>query len=54
MFDVPGSDVKAVLIDEEVVKGEKPAQYIREVVTTEEQNADEFDEELEEKQASRC
>jgi len=43
MFDVPGSDVKAVLVDEDVVRGEKPAQYIREVVSTSEQS-DDFEE----------
>lgn len=38
MFDVPGSDVTTVLIDEDVVSGEKPAQYISDpavVATTE-------------------
>lgn len=29
MFDVPGSNVKGVLIDEEVVEGKKEAEYIR-------------------------
>lgn len=47
MFDVPGSDVKAVLIDEDVVRGEKPAQYIREVVSTGDQS-DEFEEDAKE------
>ena len=42
MFDVPGSDVKSVLVDEDVVRGEKPAQYIREAVSTEQ--SDEFEE----------
>ena len=27
MFEVPGSDVTAVYIDEEVVRGRKPPQY---------------------------
>ena len=29
MFDVPGSDIEEVTIDEAVVKGEKPPQYTR-------------------------
>lgn len=29
MFDVPGSNITAVMITEKVVKGEEPAAYIR-------------------------
>ena len=49
MFDVPGSDIKAVLVDEDVVRGEKPAEYVREVVST---NEEEYEEDKELKSAS--
>ena len=45
MFDVPGSNVKGVLIDEDVVEGKKEAEYIRqeeeEVVEDEYEEGDE-------------
>ncbi len=41
MFDVPGSNISGVYIDENVVKGEGKAQYVTGPVETSEINADE-------------
>lgn len=40
MFEVPGSDVKTVLITEECVKGSTPPEYIRNTSTTTSDNND--------------
>lgn len=40
MFEVPGSDVKTVLITEECVKGSMPPEYIRDASSTTSNNDD--------------
>lgn len=51
MFDVPGSNISAVYIDEKVVEGKAKAQYVTGPVETSEVNADESSDSFQEEQA---
>lgn len=52
MFEIPGSDVSAVFIDEDVVSEKKPAEYITGPVVTTEEQTDDYEENEELKTAS--